>query len=267
MESTSLQVEGGDRIFCEAVGSGDTIVFTHDALAHRETWADQFAAFGSDYRVVRWDRRGYGRSNSPDSPYSSVDDLARVVRAHSAGPAALVGCSYGAMLSLHCALDYPDLVSALVLEGPVVSGLAFTEHFATRGGRLTRSDLSGHELIKYFSEDDPWTIAPDNVAARSRFRELLTANPHNLQPHLEPAGPERFPQPPALSRLGEISVPTLVIAGEVDIPDVHAHCGAIAAAVAGARRVVLPGGGHLSHMDRPEEFNRTVLDFLAAHRA
>jgi pimeloyl-ACP methyl ester carboxylesterase len=64
-----------------------------------------------------------------------VADLAAVVRAVSDGPAALVGCSSGSLVTLHCALEHPELVAKLVLVGPIVSGLPFSEHFATRGGR------------------------------------------------------------------------------------------------------------------------------------
>jgi 3-oxoadipate enol-lactonase len=58
-------------------------------------------------------------------------------------------------------------------------------------------------------------------------------------------------------------VPTLIVVGELDIPDVHAHSGALEAGVPGATRVVLRGSGHLPHLEVPEEFNRVVHEFLA----
>ena len=69
---------------------------------------------------------------------------------------------------------------------------------------------------------------------------------------------------PALGRLGEIKAPTLIVIGAEDIPDVHAHGGAIQAGITGARRVVVRSAGHLVHMEQPEEFNRLALEFLAA---
>jgi pimeloyl-ACP methyl ester carboxylesterase len=73
----------------------------------------------------------------------------------------------------------------------------------------------------------------------------------------------RGPKVPALGRLGEIKVPTLLIVGAGDIPDVHAHAGAIQAGIAGSRRVVVRDAGHLVHMEQPAEFNRLVLEFLS----
>ncbi|HET8661664.1 MAG TPA: alpha/beta hydrolase [Micromonosporaceae bacterium] len=258
-ETSALAVEG---LHCEVAGSGPPVVLTHDGLLHSESWDAQLGAFAAaGYRVARWDRRGYGRSPRPTAPFSSVEDLAAVVRSVSDTPATLVGCSYGGFLSVQCTLDHPELVAALVLVGPVVSGLPFSEHFDTRGGRgIPAFDAPVTEQIAYWSGTDPWFVAPANTAARQRLHELLSANPHNLRLPLEL---ERRPQLPALPRLGEVAVPTLVVAGEHDIPDVHAHCGAIQAAVSGARRVVLPGSGHLPQLEVPEAFNRVVLGFLA----
>lgn len=250
-----------DGVHAEADGTGSPVVVTHEGLAHSAAWDAQMAAWPAEHRVARWDRRGYGRSPRPTGRYSSVDDLAAVVRAVSDAPAALVGCSFGSMITLHCALDHPELVSKLVLTGPVVTGIPLSEHFATRGGRgVLPPGAPDAEQIAYWSTVDPWFVAPANTRARERLRALLTAHPQNLRPPVEL---ERFPEEPAVGRLGEIAVPTLIVVGEWDIPDVHAHSGALEAGIPGATRVVLPGSGHLPHLEVPDEFNRIVLQFLA----
>lgn len=263
VDTCRLPVDGGDAVFCEVIGNGPPLVLTHDAFLHRESWDGQFESLSGSYRVVRWDRRGYGRSDEPRAPYASVDDLAHVIVSLTEPPAILIGCSSGGLLSLQCALKHPELVAALVLVGPVVSGLGFTEHFTSRGGRRAGGVLAAAEEIEYWSSTDPWLTAPANTGARDRLRALLTANPNNLRPkrHLE-----RAPEPAALERLGQIAVPTLIIAGEHDIADVHAHCGAIEAGIPGARRLVLPGSGHLPHFEVPGEFNAAVLGFLTARQ-
>jgi 3-oxoadipate enol-lactonase len=73
---------------------------------------------------------------------------------------------------------------------------------------------------------------------------------------------EHLPEAPALPRLGEITAPTLIVVGEQDIPDVHAHSGALQAGVPGATRVVLTGSGHLPHLEAPEAFTGLVREFL-----
>jgi 3-oxoadipate enol-lactonase len=248
-----------DGLHAQVTGNGPPVVLTHDGLTHSEGWDAQVAAWSTDHRVASWDRRGYGRSPRPTAQYSSIDDLAAVVRAASDGPAALVGCSFGSLVTLHCALEHPELVSKLVLVGPLLSGLPLSEHFLTRGGRgVPAPDAPDAEQIEYWSGVDPWFVAPTSTAARERLRALLTANPQNLHPPVEL---ERLPEP-ALPRLGEIAVPTLIVVGEGDIADVHAAAGALEAGIRGATRVVLAGSGHLPHVEVPEAFNRVVHDFL-----
>ncbi len=240
--------------------SGPPIMLTHDGLLHRETWDAQFTTFAHHYRVTRWDRRGCGRSPAPQASYSSVDDLARIVRSVSDAPATLIGCSFGSLVSLHCALDHPQLVSALVLVGPIVSGLGYSEHFLTRGGhRPPAPDAPAATQLEYWTRTDPWIVAAGNDTARQRLRALLAANPHNLQQRVDL---EQRPASSALKRLGQVSVPTLILVGEADIPDVHAHAGAIEAGIGGARRIVLSGSGHLPHLEVPDAFNQIVLEFL-----
>ncbi len=156
-----------------------------------------------------------------------------------------------------------QVVAGEDLVGPIVSGLGYSEHFLTRGGRRPPAlDAPLAQQLEYWTSTDPWIVAAGNDTARQRLRALLAANPHNLRPA---AGLERRPESSALARLGQVSVPTLVLVGEADIPDVHAHCGAIEAGIGGASRVVLPGSGHLPHLEVPDAFNRVVLEFLHSH--
>ena len=263
VDACRLPVDSRGAVFCEVAGHGPPLVLTHDALLHRESWDAQFESLSGSYRVVRWDRRGYGRSDEPSAPYASDDDLARVIASLTEPPAVLMGCSNGGLLSLQCALKHPELVAALVLVGPVVSGLSFSEHLTSRGGHRPGGVLTTAEEIEYWSSTDPWLTAPANTGARDRLRALLMANPNNLRPkeHLE-----RAFDSPVLTRLGHIAVPTFIVAGEHDIADVHAHCGAVEAGIPGARRLVLRSSGHLPHFEVPGEFDTAVLGFLTAQQ-
>jgi pimeloyl-ACP methyl ester carboxylesterase len=89
----------------------------------------------------------------------------------------------------------------------------------------------------------------------------MLANPQNMAHHSRYALP---PDQPTRSRLSRIEVPTLIVVGEADIPDVHTHIGVIQAGIAGSELVVLEHSGHLCHREVPGEFNRLVLEFLEA---
>jgi len=251
------------RLYYEAAGEGPNVVLIHDGLVHRETWDGQFALLAKQFHVVRYDRRGYGKSDVPTVPFSNVDDLEDLYAAVlGKQKATLIGCSAGGGLAIDFTLAHPELVEKLMLVGAVVTGLAPSPHFLDRGGHYPpeiRDDTA--KAIAYWSTQDPYFVAPGSTAAHQRVKALLTANPQNLR---VPWSLLRGPKVPALGRLPEIKVPTLIVIGAEDIPDVHAHGGAIQAGIAGARRVVVRNAGHLVHMEQPEEFNRLALEFLTA---
>jgi pimeloyl-ACP methyl ester carboxylesterase len=236
----------------------------HDGILHRETWNSQFRAFAGKYRVMRWDRRGFGQSDRPNAPFSNLDDLLILMDTLEVERATLMGCSSGGLLAIDFALNHPERVSSLVLVGPIISGFGFSKHFNTRGGRMTpKSDASVAEKIEYWARNDPWITAPESEAAKDKIEMLLNANPHNL---IGSGRYARGPGRPAMNLLSEIRVPALIISGESDIPDVQAHIGVIQAGIAGSKRVVIPYSGHLTHFEVPHVFNQVVLDFLEASR-
>ncbi|HEY0783275.1 MAG TPA: alpha/beta hydrolase, partial [Thermoanaerobaculia bacterium] len=259
-----VDVPGG-KLYYEVAGSGPPLVILHDGLLPSAAWDEQVRFFARDFTVVRYDRRGYGRSSAPAAPYSNLDDLAALRLALHLAPAVLVGCSDGAKLAVDFALAHPQDVTALVLAGPVVSGLAYSRHFDRRNFANYRPVFAEKDLAKSVDlwVNDPWLTAPENRSARARLSQLLHEHP-------EPVGPSAFaptpPERPAASRLGEIHVPTLIVVGAGDIPDVHAHAGVLAAGIAGAERVVLPGAGHLVFLELPERFAETVRRFLRPDR-
>jgi len=258
------EVEGG-KLFYEEAGSGPPIVLIHDGLLHREVWDAQLASFASAHRVIRYDRRGYGRSPAPEAPYSNIDDLSRLFDLLGIGKATLMGISSGGGLAIDFTLAHPEKVEMLVLVGAVVGGLGYSDHFFLRGGHYTADDRqSPVSRMAYWTGKDPYEIAPENEEARRKARRLLEENPRNLDDAKNALA--RRPDRPALPDLGKIAIPVLVLAGESDIPDVHAHAGAISAGIPGAARVVVPGAGHLVPLEKPEEFDAEVSRFMQEGR-
>jgi len=255
-------VEAGEgRLYYDTAGHGPVVVLIHDGLVHRETWESQFPLLARTHHVIRYDRRGYGRSDIPAKPFSNVEDLHTLLTSLKVERATLIGCSMGGLLSIQYTLAHPERVSGLILVGPIVSGYGFSDHFRARGDRgKPGPEATVEQQIEYWTTTDPWIMAPGSTGARHRMKELLAANPRNLT---LPYNLLRGPKEPAAGQLSRISTPTLIIVGEQDIPDVHAHAGVIEAGIPGARRVVMTGAGHLVHMEVPDAFNRIVLEFLA----
>ncbi|UCD74741.1 MAG: alpha/beta hydrolase [Phycisphaerales bacterium] len=252
---------GGGEIYYEVFGDGPAVVLIHDGLMHSEVWDCQIGALARGHTVIRYDRRGYGRSEPPTQTCSNIEDLHRLLQVLDTGKVTLVGSSSGGGLAIDLTLAHPEMVDALVLVGAVVDGLWYSPHFVKRNWGNYSPDLDAR-IARWI--DDPYLVAPGNEAARRRVRELAVANPQNF----DPTGHQFLTEPdrPALGRLSEIEVPVLIVTAEKDIPDVHAHAGAIQAGIGTALRVVMKNAGHLPYLERPEEFNRIVLDFLSQLR-
>jgi pimeloyl-ACP methyl ester carboxylesterase len=174
LHSGYLNVQDG-KLYYEMNGHGDeTIVFIHDGLVHGEVWDNQFSTFSENFRVVRYDRRGYGRSPKPEKSYSNVEDLQQVFTFLKIDKAILIGMSAGGGLAIDFTLKHPDKVSSLVVVGAVVSGFGYSDHFLTRGGRLEAADYANPEkLLKYFVKEDPYEIAPENKEVKEKLWTLM----------------------------------------------------------------------------------------------
>jgi pimeloyl-ACP methyl ester carboxylesterase len=259
--SGNINVKDGE-LYYEMYGQGDeTIVFIHDGLVHGEVWDNQFSTFGEKFRVIRYDRRGYGRSPKPEKPYSNIEDLHQVFSFLKIDKAILIGMSAGGGLAIDFTLKHPDKVSSLIVVGAVVSGFGYSDHMLTRGGRLNAADYANPErLLEYFVKEDPYEIAPQNIDIKEKLWTLMEAYPQNIDFAKNRLAEQ--PERQAIDILNEIQVPTLVVVGEFDIPDVFVHAGAIESGIPFAQKVIIQKAGHLVPLEQPKIFNEQVLNFL-----
>jgi 3-oxoadipate enol-lactonase len=251
-----VTVDGG-KLFYEIAGKGENIVLLHDGMVNHRIWDEQFPLLARNYRVIRYDRRGYGKSSDPETKYSHIDDLNQVFVQLKVDKAIVFGMSSGGGLAINFALTYPEKVKGLVLVGSVVSGFGYTSHMTTRGGHMNPAYMSDPaKLIKYFIMDDPYEIYSGNIKAKEKVMTLL---PYLGRDNNVPTKP---PEKIAVKCLSEIKVPTLILVGEYDIPDVHAHAGVINAGIQNSKREIIPNSGHLIPIEQPLLFNEVVMTFL-----
>jgi pimeloyl-ACP methyl ester carboxylesterase len=263
-ESRFVDVDGG-RLWYEVEGEGRGVVLIHPGLWDARAWDAQFGLLAERYRVLRYDLRGYGRSSRPEPgmPYSHVRDLRAVMDAAAIDRAALVGCSMGGGVELDFALTYPDRVLALVLVASAVGGLPdmpedeawFEEHMAGVDEAIDAGDLERARRLQM----RVWApLGIDDPNGRRIF-DLAMDNAHELT--MDESGAEEL-DPPAITRLGEIAMPTLIVPADHDPPYVHRATAELATGIRGARVVHLANVDHVVAMRAPDAFNEAVLDFL-----
>jgi pimeloyl-ACP methyl ester carboxylesterase len=225
-------------------------------------WDGQFDALAAGHKVLRYDRRGFGRTTQDAAAFSHVGDLAGLLIHFDLGRVTLVGCSQGAKIALDFALARPELVDALVLVAPSVSGYTYAAAPPPQYKEIEQAEAAGdvgrvNELELQIWVDGP-RRSPGEVeqGVRELVREM------NLAALGASAGEELPSGVSAAGRLEEVRVPVLVVAGDLDTPQTLEATHALAGGITGARLGVIEGTAHLPNMERPEEFNRLVLEFL-----
>ena len=257
-QESFVNVEGG-TLYYQECGSGPfAVILIHDGIADSAVWDEAWPEFCRHFHTVRYDRRGYGKSPAAKTWYYETDDLVALLHQLKIRGTVLVGSSHGGGLSIDFALAHPELVKQLVLVGAVVSGLPYSDYFLNRGIQNSKAfKEEGTQAGLESWSKDRYLLNPAHIDAQKRLLAILKASPQDLT-HND------FPRPtqPALSRLHEIRVPTLILTGDSDIPDVHAHAGAIEAGIPDSRLVVVPEVGHLMYLEKPDEFNKIVIPFI-----
>jgi pimeloyl-ACP methyl ester carboxylesterase len=255
--SSGLTDVAGNQIYYKVAGTGLPIVFLHDGLLHSLGFDMQFKTFSKDYTVIGYDRPGYGNSKPPSVSYSEVEALKGLFDFLGIRAAILIGGSAGGRLAIDFSIAYPAQVLALVLVGAEARGVEFDALGDYRRGRNQWGEQTVEAFIEFWAHDQ-WLIAEENQSARARLREILTAFPQNLMD----VPVDILDNAEALTHLSEIQVPTLVMVGEFDTADNHAHSGVIQISIKDSEWQVVTHSGHLVYLEQPDKFNQLVMEFL-----
>ena len=239
-----------------------TVVLSHALGCDLTMWDSLANELSADCRVIAYDHRGHGSSDAPDALYTMADladDAARMLRELDTGPVVWVGLSMGGMVGQELALRHPSLVRALVLAN-TTSGYPEAAQ-AVWEQRIDTVRASGIESIadavmgRYFH--DAFRARKAGTVARYR-RRLVTTAAVGCVGCCNAVG-----KVDTASRLGQIAVPTLVIAGELDQGTPVAMAEALVAGIPEARLEVLQDASHLSAAEQPEAFAASVVGFVA----
>jgi pimeloyl-ACP methyl ester carboxylesterase len=252
----------GTRLYYEVAGSGHPLVLIHGFTLDTRMWDGQFDAFAKRYRVIRYDARGFGKSAGPTGEsYAPADDLRALLEQLGVERAHILGLSMGGGLAVDFALAYPEATSSLIAVNSLLGGYQWQEFGATIEAMFSAATESGVDAARAVWLNSPlFEPALEKPDVASRIKQIVG---DYSGWHFVNEDPAIAPAPPAIQRLGEIAGPTLVLVGERDLPDFHAIADTLAHGIPNARKVVLPGVGHMSNMEDPSGFNEAVLGFLA----
>jgi 3-oxoadipate enol-lactonase len=263
---TEIADINGAHIAYDVAGAGPPLVLIHAGIADRRMWDDQIPAFSRHHQVVRYDLRGYGESDIPPSPYAHHDDLAGLLRHLNIERAHILGISQGGQVAIDFTLAHPEMAASLIRVSSGVGEREPSDVLQRAWEEMEHAEAT-EGLSKVIElELELWVDGPGrspnavSPTVRDRVREMNTALFERIPDH---EAAEELPlDPPAINRLGEIKAPTLIVVGESDVPDVLSIAELMEATIPKAKRVTFPNTAHMLTMERPDEFNLVVLEFI-----
>jgi 3-oxoadipate enol-lactonase len=260
-----VPVTGGQLAY-DVEGEGPPLVLVHAGICDRRMWDGVWQTLAARHRVVRYDARGFGESGPATASFSPRADLVALLDHAGIDRAALCGVSFGGRIALETALEYPQRVGALAL-------VCCTADWDTAPGdlvaRMEEADEAGEEgdveraveLELRIWLDGHGRPEPVDPTVREAVQAM---NLRAWSLGLESTGTSVALVPPASLRLASVGVPTLVAAGEYDVPYMTESCRSLAATIPGAHFELVGGAAHLPPLERPAVFASLLLDFLGS---
>ena len=244
----------GVRLWYEDSGSGVPVIFLHAATGSSRVWEHQVAAFTkAGYRLIAYDRRGYGRSGidaAGPQPGTAADDLEGLVKGLGIDRFHLVGTAAGGIVAMDYALSFPQRLRSLVIANSIVG--VQDEDYLELGRRLRP--------------------APQFEALPAEFRELgpsyRAANREGVRRWMALAGPradQAMRNRITFAALGTIKVPVLLLTGDADLYTPPPVLKLFKDRIENSKSIVIPECGHSAYWEQPDLFNRAVLDFIGKH--
>lgn len=252
----------GIKLFYQMEGTGPTLLFLHALGLDHTIWRHQFDAFRGSYTVVAPDLRGHGRSDKPPGPYTIDElaaDVASLLSRERLWPATVVGLSLGGMVAMALAADHPELVRALVVVAAI--GEVGNEAKVTFEQRAVQAEAEGMAAIAEAALQRWFTPAfiDNSPKVVSSIKALVGSN----EPRAYAAACRAVASLNLTPRLGKISCPTLIVAGEKDPAMPPAVVKQLHYLIRGSRFEIVANASHLIPVEQTEAFNNLLSAFLA----
>ncbi|MDP4088299.1 MAG: alpha/beta hydrolase [Bacillota bacterium] len=252
------------NLFYSITGEGEPLVFIHGNFNDSRIWTNQIETFSKQYKVICYDMRGYGKSDTPVSAFSQFEDLKVLLDSLGNRKVTLIGSSSGGSVALDFTLKYPEYVKALVLAAPSINGCSYPIKLMIEGIKSVSALKSkGFEAaVDKFINNPFWTyFIPSRN--KEKARELVVQNIKTRKNFYSWNFKLAVPlKPYASKRLNEIKVPVLIVLSDKDAPFNMKVAAYINEGIINSKKVIISDCGHLPFVEKPEEFNKIVLDFL-----
>jgi pimeloyl-ACP methyl ester carboxylesterase len=249
----------GARLHYDVYGQGPALVFLHAGLADSRMWDPQVESFAGAHTVVRFDVRGYGESDPATAPYVPVDDLYLLLRFLEIDRACIVGLSMGGTFAIDFAAAHPEMVSPLVVVAGSPGWQPYSKELIARTSAIVAAgkEKGSTALVEGWLNDPMLAAAKARPAIARQMRSFLNQNAAGLFG-------TSFMRPPNIPtpKLSDFKMPTLVMVGDRDDPEIVERSSAMSREIPDAALTVIRGAGHMVNLEKPQEFNQALAAFL-----
>ena len=259
-------VSGAATLVGEEIGDGPSVVLLHAGVADRRIWRSVAERLADRYRVIAYDRRGFGETRYEAETFSHVDDLLAVLDARGVDRAVLVGNSQGGRVATDTALEHPERVAALLLIAPAIGGAPWPQEIPGRTLELEAAVDAADEAgdIEEANRLEAWLWLDGPDAAQGRIggaaRELFL-DMNGIALRAADVGDERTVES-AWDRIEQIAVPVLFLTGDLDVPVLLDFADELARRMPHAAAEVITGAAHLPMLENPELVARLIRTFV-----
>ncbi|MHA2432859.1 MAG: alpha/beta fold hydrolase [Candidatus Thorarchaeota archaeon] len=270
VESGYAEVNG-TKLYYEIAGSGQSILFVHGWGFDRRSWNYQFDEYSKQYRGVRYDQRGFGRSAEPVSgeEYSHSEDLRALMDYLDIEKAHLIGHSFGGRHVTILTVLHPERVQSLILADGALPGYPGSEDSAELMKWISETWRLGREVGAEAAKEMFFNGAPEGVLNHALSNPKSASIIEEMKRDYSGYNwtiDNNHVEPQIIDRLGEIKAPTLVIVAELNPKFYHDAAEYQHKHIPESKIVKIKGAGHGLMLENPEDFNREVLSFLESLR-
>ena len=263
MNATGFAPAGKAQIYFESVGEGKPVVFTHAGVADSRMWDPQFKEAPEGFQFVRLDLRGFGNTKIPNEQYTDCEDTLAVMDHLGIERAVIVGCSVGAEVALDLATFAPYRLSGMTLIGGDAPGFdPSSDYRAPQWPEAVQAFEAGDFKKAAELEAEVWLVGRGRERSdvdSSLFDMFVEMDVGALKTEAKRDQRRRAPQ---LEALPHIDMPTLIVVGEHDTPQLVEASEHLEKTIERSNRVIIEDAAHLPSFEQPEAFNEAFFAFL-----
>jgi pimeloyl-ACP methyl ester carboxylesterase len=259
---------GDGQLYYEMAGEGMPLVLSHAAFIDSRMFDAVWEPLAEHFCVIRYDMRGFGQSSPVTGPLCRRDDLDQLLNHLEVTEAHLVGCSNGGQICLDLALEQPERFKSLTLVDSTPSGFELhgepPRYLLEMFDALQKGDIHHANELQIRIWLDGEAREPEQVDLMLRRKALDMNRIPVAQSTLfiADAQPMNPLNPPAMTRLESVNIPTWVVAGALDHPEVLRAADEMVKRIPNAQKTIIASAGHVPSYEQPDAFTKLLLDFL-----